>query len=68
MAFSKTDLLECAHKELSKRITHYPHWIVSKKISRKDADDQIEKMRTIYRLLARVDDSLIAQVQVSANV
>lgn len=57
--YSRKDLAECAHRELQKRIENYPRWVNERKMTRSTADDQIAKMRAIYRLLVALSDQEI---------
>ena len=63
MAFSKRELCECAQRELKKRRENYPTWVRDGKMTEKISSDQIAKMEAIYRVLARMDDAQIKNIQ-----
>lgn len=54
--FSKKQLAECAARELQKRRENYPRWVREKRMQQTVADDQINMMEAIYRLLIHLSD------------
>ena len=60
--FSAKELAECAYEELQKRRNFYPKWVREKKMTQAQADERINKMEAIYRVLIRLpEDDLKAQ-------
>lgn len=41
----------CVDRELRMRLAAYPRWVAQKKLTQKKADDELEAMRLVRRLL-----------------
>lgn len=61
--FTKKDLAECCQRELTKRRENYPKWVRERRMTQSVADEQINMMMIISRVIMRVDDKLIAEAQ-----
>lgn len=54
--YTKKQLAECAYRELEKRKSFYPRMVVERKMSQAQADQQIDMMQAIYRVLINLGD------------
>lgn len=61
--FTKKELAECAHRELSYRQRLYPRWVTTGKIKQTEADLEIAKMTAIYRTIMALPDDHIKTAQ-----
>lgn len=61
--FTKKDLAECAHRELTKRQQNYPRWVREQKMRQDVATKQTDMMAAIYRILIRMDDGMLERLQ-----
>lgn len=62
---SKTDLVECAWRELTKRREVYPKLLRQGKGNAQFFEKQTDMMYVIYRLISQMSDEAIEAVQVT---
>ena len=61
--FTKLELVEFVWREMNRKKEAAPRLVAQKKIKQRDADLQIEKAQAVYRILSRLDETQLKEIQ-----